>query len=267
MAVNFQLPLATGGDGPLTYTATPLPAGLIFTASTRRVTGTPTTVQTVTTTYRVEDFDADADSVDFDWNVRAQLTLASLDTTGLDVEAAALLEANEAGTAGGDLYVDTDRGGTDTPLEGELGLGPDNTVISRIRRFGQTAIMFNDDNNPAAFDIGDYFDNAGNDLTMSLQTLADGLVQFPIAGALQGSNNDARARIILTAAAQTLMDNIATGDRFILAFTRPTPPPSMGGIYLGSSPIPKVYLGVTEISRVLSWQHAIAGLVRREPWH
>ena len=74
VAVNFQLPLATGGDGPLTYTATPLPAGLTFDDSTRRVTGTPTTVQTVTTTYRVEDFDGDADSVDFDWNVTAPLT-------------------------------------------------------------------------------------------------------------------------------------------------------------------------------------------------
>ena len=189
VAVNFELPLATGGDGPLTYTATPLPAGLSFNDSTRRVTGTPTTVQTVTTTYRVQDFDGDADSVDFDWNVRNQLTLADLDTSGLDVEAAALLEASDGGAVGDTPYADSDNNGSDSPLDGEMGIGPDNTVISLIRRQSTTILRLNDRNNPATFHIGNYFSASGdgNDLTVRLQTLADGLVTFTVASALAGT--------------------------------------------------------------------------------
>ena len=36
-----QLPLGSGGDGTLSYAATPLPAGLSFTESTRTIAGTP----------------------------------------------------------------------------------------------------------------------------------------------------------------------------------------------------------------------------------
>ena len=31
------------------------------------------------------------------------------------------------------FYADTDRSGTSVPVDGEIGLGPDNTLISRIR--------------------------------------------------------------------------------------------------------------------------------------
>ena len=44
---------------------------------------------------------------------------------------------------------DTDRGGTDEPLDGELGLGDDDTVISGIRRRTSTLLQLNDNNNPA----------------------------------------------------------------------------------------------------------------------
>ena len=86
--------------------------------------------------------------------------------------------------AGDIFYADADRGGTDTPLDftGSLGLGADNTVISRFRRVSDAIVVLNDNDNPAAFDIGPYFDAGGdgNDITLYLQTLS-GAVSFSVA--------------------------------------------------------------------------------------
>ena len=62
------------------------------------------------------------------------LVLADSDDAGLEVDCKALLVASDDATSGNFFYEDADRGGTDTPLDGELGLGDDDTVISGIRR-------------------------------------------------------------------------------------------------------------------------------------
>ena len=62
------------------------------------------------------------------------LLLSASDDTGLAVETKALLVASAPGTVGNDPYVDSNRGGSDTPLDGGLGIGPGNTAISRFRR-------------------------------------------------------------------------------------------------------------------------------------
>ena len=62
--------------------------------------------------------------------------LADSDDTGLEVDCKALLVASAPGTAGSDPYADSDRGGSDTPLDGELGLSATNTVISRFPPVG-----------------------------------------------------------------------------------------------------------------------------------
>ena len=49
------LPMATGGTPPYTYTLAPLPTGLVFTAATQELSGTPTVAGTTTTTYTVTD--------------------------------------------------------------------------------------------------------------------------------------------------------------------------------------------------------------------
>ena len=49
------LPVATGGTPPYTYTLSPLPAGLNFTAATRLLSGTPTTASTTDVTYTATD--------------------------------------------------------------------------------------------------------------------------------------------------------------------------------------------------------------------
>ena len=223
--LNIQLPVATGGDGSYSYTATPRPAGLSFASGTRRITGNPTTVQTVTVTYTVTDGNNASVSRDFDFSITQPLLLADWDDSGLQVVGAALLAASAPGTAGNNLYADSDRGGTDTPLDGELGLGGTDTVVSRIRRANATVLVLNDNNNPAVLDIGDYFDTGGdgNDLTVYIQTAADGVVSFAAADQLSGNRNAQVVRFTLPSDAQSLLDNIATGDRWIIAFARPLP--------------------------------------------
>ena len=223
--LNIQLPAATGGDGSYSYTATPRPAGLSFATGTRRITGNPTTVQTVTVTYTVTDGSGVSVSRDFDFVITQPLLLADWDDDGLQVVAAALLEASAPGTAGNNLYADSDRGGSDSPLDGELGLGGTDTVVSRIRRANATVLVLNDNNNPTVLDIGDYFDTGGdgNDLTVYIQTADDGVVSFAAADQLSGNRNAQVVRFTLPSDAQTLLDNIATGDRWIIAFARPLP--------------------------------------------
>ena len=65
-AVNLTLPVASGGNGAITYTLTPaLPTGLTFAAATRVLSGTPTTVAGATTyTYTAGDTDGSAAGTD-----------------------------------------------------------------------------------------------------------------------------------------------------------------------------------------------------------
>ena len=150
------------------------------------------------------------------------LVLSDSDDTGLEVDCKALLVASADGTAGNNFYADSDRGGSDAPLDGELGLGADETVISRFRRFDATSLNLNDNDNPAALDIGAYFEAGGDgdDLTIYLQTADAGEVSFDVASqlTLSGANF---ARFNLPAAAQTLLDNLANGDRWIFKLARP----------------------------------------------
>ena len=92
----------------------------------------------------------------------ALLVLSDFDTTGLDTEFAALITIAQTPPT---LYAASDRGGTDTPTDGELGLGVGQTVISRIIRqetSGQVRLTLNDEDNPVALGLDDYF-GAGGD--------------------------------------------------------------------------------------------------------
>ena len=158
------------------------------------------------------------------------LVLSDSDDTGLDIVAKALLVASAPGTSGNSFYADSDRSGTDTPLDGELGVGPDDTIISRFRRANATTLLLNDNDNPIALDIGAYFDTgaAGNNLTIYLQTLAGGEVTFDVASQITGGRGPAVVRFTLPTDAQTLLDNLATGDRWIFKAARPVVNVQMG---------------------------------------
>ena len=61
----LTLPVASGGDGTLTYSLSPRVPGLTFNASTRRLTGTPSSAGTYNMTYTVTDADRDSATLNF----------------------------------------------------------------------------------------------------------------------------------------------------------------------------------------------------------
>ena len=95
--VNLTLPAATGGDGALSYSLSPLPAGLSFNSQTRVLSGTPTTAQAATAaTYTV----TDGDATDPDTDTRT-FTITILDV-GTDPPVAGILGEGGAGSGGGE---------------------------------------------------------------------------------------------------------------------------------------------------------------------
>ena len=76
-----QLPAATGGTSPYTYTVTQLPAGLTFNSGTHTISGTPTEEGTTVVTYRVTDNGNNQAADDFTITVNP-VVLRLSDTTG-----------------------------------------------------------------------------------------------------------------------------------------------------------------------------------------
>ena len=150
--------------------------------------------------------------------VRAILILSDSDDTGLDVELKALLEASDDINGTGFLYIDADRGGTDTPLDGDMSLS-----VSQVSRVGWTGteIIINDNDNPQSLSLATYFNTggSGSDLTLYAQTIDDGEEAVIVAGniATVGANF---LRLTPGAALAALLDNITTGDRYIFKFAR-----------------------------------------------
>ena len=89
---TITLPVATGGNTPLTYSISGLPSGLTFTASSREVTGTATATGAFNVTYAVEDDDGDTDASGFVWRI------ADYDDTGKTVSARMYVVAGDAET-------------------------------------------------------------------------------------------------------------------------------------------------------------------------
>ena len=109
-------------------------------------------------------------------------------------------------------------------MDGELGLSATDTVISRIRRHSATELNLNDNDNPSALSLADYFGSGGdgNDLTLYLQTSADGLVSFAVSTQI-GLSGGNYVRFTLPADAQTLLDNLsAPATAWIFALARPS---------------------------------------------
>ena len=151
------------------------------------------------------------------------LKLADFNDAGLDVETAALLAASAPGTPVNNLYADSSRGGSGSPIEGELGVGAGETLISRLRRTNTSTILLNVGALPVAITLSEFFGTGGDgrDLTISFQT-ADGLVSFTVADSYVNAGGGF-VNFTLPAAGRTLLDSIATGDRFIFAMWRRVP--------------------------------------------
>ena len=152
------------------------------------------------------------------------LTLSDWDDTGLDVDFAALIEVEAAP----DLYRDSDRGGTQSPIEGEIGLSTGETVISRLWWNGAT-FRFNDNDNPVALNIGVYYSSTGGGADASIylvtgdadsQTEAsfDAATYWPGSGLVGGGwVNWGAGTTPLTTDVIALLNGLSAGDRLIIA--------------------------------------------------
>ena len=76
-SLSFTLPQATGGDGTLTYSLASPPRGLVFTASTRVLSGTPAAAGTSSLAYTATDSDGDTASI----TVSVQISAAAPEET------------------------------------------------------------------------------------------------------------------------------------------------------------------------------------------
>lgn len=97
-----QLPVGTGCEGILRYAASPLPAGLDFTAATRTIEGTPTSTGAVTVRYTVTDSDGDSDSVSFTITVDAETITASSSGSNFTARAGSRFVGQQPLGTGGD---------------------------------------------------------------------------------------------------------------------------------------------------------------------
>ncbi len=147
------------------------------------------------------------------------LSLADFDEDGLVLDALALIRAGDGGN--GIIYAAPPRGTVGALVAGELGLGEDEVAITRIRRRNGTMLAFND-NDPLS--LADYFGpgGAGADLTLTVQT-RDGRASLPASTFGSAGGNFVQFGPV-DVAFQALLDGIAQGDLFIVAFTRPARP-------------------------------------------
>ena len=75
----LTLPEASGGNAPLSYGLTPTVPGLTFNATTRQLTGTPSTAGTYAMTYTVTDEDGDTDALSFTITVNEGSSVAVME--------------------------------------------------------------------------------------------------------------------------------------------------------------------------------------------
>ena len=126
---TFTVPAASGGNSPLSYTATGLPDGVRM-SSTRRVSGTPTKAGSGTATVTVRDNDGDTDTLSFDWTVAAEDRMPIFD---VDVSEQYWV----TGSALQALTVPAARGG-DAPLSYTASGLPDGVSMSSSRSISGT---------------------------------------------------------------------------------------------------------------------------------
>ena len=125
----FTVPAATGGDAPLSYSASGLPSGVSMNAS-RSVSGTPAAAGMGTATVTVSDNDSDTDTLSFTWTVAADL----MPTFGMSSVSARSWKQNSAITA---FTVPAATGGDGTLTYAADGL-PDGVNMSSSRSVSGT---------------------------------------------------------------------------------------------------------------------------------
>ena len=143
------------------------------------------------------------------------LVLDDFDAAGQVVDVLALLAANLS--QANRLFIGPDRGGSDVPIDGELGISPSQTLISRISWIG-AVIALNDNDDPQSLSLSNWFgaSNTVSEWTLTIQT--DEGTASTNQLSTTGSNF---ARFDFTQHPNIgIINNIAIGTRFLLGLTR-----------------------------------------------
>ena len=153
--------------------------------------------------------------------VEPAFQLSDFDDTGLEVDAKALLVASGDGI----WYADPNRNGSDSPTEGQLGLGANDTVITQILKAGNNVIRLNDndvqaDGTEAILLLHNHFGITGiSDWVLYIQT-ASGIAS---SNQLDGTTGNGFVNFRFSGAADlAIINSIATGTRFIVTVARPS---------------------------------------------
>ena len=151
------------------------------------------------------------------------IDLSSFPTGNLVIDCLALISRTQTGT---EIYRDANRGGSDIPVAGELGIGPDNTWVSRIRLTTSTNLLINISNRngplttsaAAVLALFAYFGAFGDgiDEALYIQT-SEGIERVLVAG------NDAGVgggylNLTISAAMGQLLQDLEVGRRLNFAF-------------------------------------------------
>ena len=145
------------------------------------------------------------------------LTLADFDTTDLDVEFAALIEA----AAPANIFQQAPRPARGSLVDGELDLDSDGTAITRVSWNTSTSQLRLNDND-TAFDMNAFFASggAGHDLTLRVQTTPDNAVEVNVEDVYTAGGNNAHVRFNVGSAMAALLNAVGDGNRFIIAAHR-----------------------------------------------
>ena len=209
---NINVPTATGNPTP-TYTVSGLPAGMAFSSTLLVISGTPGAVGSGTITVTATNSQGSA-TWTVGYTTSALLVLADFDTTGLDVDVLALFVA----AAPTDIYADANRGGTQTPEDGELGIGSGPTLITRIRvRDNGDRVGLNDNNVPGVLDLNVHFGAGG---TTSAWTLTIQTAAWAVSSNQVGTSAGNFINWTFGADDAALLDGIAAGDLVIIAIAQ-----------------------------------------------
>ena len=153
----------------------------------------------------------------------SSLELSDFNRGGLEVEVAALFEAGDAGSepalysASGSRWT-----ASGSLVEGEALLGEGSSIVRVMLPQSDGSLLRLNDDGPLV--LRDYFGSSGGgaDLTVWIQT-AQGAVSF--AASDVSSVGSSYVNFNVPQAARSTLSGIGSGDRFILALTRPAPAP------------------------------------------
>ena len=207
----ISVPAADGNPAPTYAVVGALPAGIVFDAMTRVISGTPTATGSGTITVRATNSEGDDDWMVFYTTAAPSFGLQSFDRSGLDLladnEGTPFLALLVASIPGEDIYNGLNMVGE--LLDGSLRLDAESEIgVLRVRDSGERVVMRRD----GTVVLDDFLEALFPDAILHIQTL-DGVTSAPYAS---GSSTWAHFNPMGTPA---IPDGLADGDRFIIAIS------------------------------------------------